>query len=180
MRYAMVAFVLLALVFYAPLGWGISQLAAPRVIHVAAPPLAEGDVVWVSYFARRGSRSRVNQIVLYNLPDYQYQEGHALYEYQGDQIDRILAGPGDRVRWQDGRLWVNGVESALRPLRAEVVPARLSFTVPDDSVLILPSTVLLATAPVEAWNRLACVQASNIRGIVFFRSQPLWRVGRIR
>jgi hypothetical protein len=100
----------------------------------------------------------------------------------GDRIDRILAGPNSRVRWEDGRLYVDDVESPLRPLNPAAAPGRLAVQVPPGHFLIIPTTLprVNPQAPADLWTHMCLVPAREIRGTVYLRTHPLSRFGRIR
>ena len=138
------------------------------------------------------------------------QGQNAIYEVVGRRIDRIVAGPGQQVLWKDRQLWVDGQPSSWLPLNPERLPEQLtftvaggSFTVPEGRYLILPSTdpqdlgliaqpdggrfaalptaqrVTLWISPAD-WQQISVVPASSLVGTVYLRSQPLWRLWRIR
>jgi hypothetical protein len=120
---------------------------------------------------------------MYDIPDYQRTDARGRYTYfTGERIDRILAGPGDGVLWQDGRLTVNGRPSDVRPLNPGSAPKRLEVTLPADGFLILPTTTpLLSPGDVEAtWHSLSVVPADRVRGRVYAITNPLKRLRTIR
>jgi hypothetical protein len=148
------------------------------VIAYDMPPLASGDVVLVNHLAS----PRPGNVVLYDVPDYTYtaQRGHETrYTHMtGERIDRILAGPGDRVVWDKGRLMVNGAASDLLPLNPRITPSnRLALTVPEDAFFILPSTTpyVRADDDDEAWRAMGIVPWWRVAGRVYARTNPLRR-----
>ncbi|MEJ7639085.1 MAG: S26 family signal peptidase [Singulisphaera sp.] len=101
---------------------------------------------------------------------------------ENELIDRVVGGPGDRVRWDDGRLTINGVAVSWKPLIPSKLPGHLEITVPGDRYLILPTTSLAMNAglPDSEWKRLGCRPAEDILGVVYLRLHPLERLWFIR
>jgi hypothetical protein len=101
---------------------------------------------------------------------------------EGEIIDRVLAGPGDQARWEDGRLWVNGRPSDLLPLNPARITGPLKWSIPQGHYLILPSAsvAINANMPTELWQHVAVISGNDIIGRVYFRSSPLSRWGFIR
>jgi hypothetical protein len=57
----------------------------------------------------------------------------------------------------------------------------MSFTVPENSVLILPTTFpdLNPASAMSLWESMSCVPLDHIVGTVYFRSLPASRMGLI-
>jgi hypothetical protein len=175
----------LGVVLYWPAGWFVTRFADPQVLGEVAAPFQEGDTILCNRWAYLRSSPKVGDVVRYEIPDAGMRnlpgiQGNVRIRH-GDGIDRILAEPGDEVRWADGQLVVNGEASPWKPLNPERVPP-LSFTVPGGCYLILPSVVPFFTSQtaVSLWRTLSLVPASNIAGKVYVRHQPLWRLWVIR
>jgi hypothetical protein len=180
-RSLLVSFVLAA-VIYLPVGYVTTRVADPTTIRLPMAPFADGDVVLVNHWVAPGA----GDVVLYAIPDYTRREpqqrANRFVQYTGERIDRVLAGPGDRVVWDKGRLTVNGSASAARPLNPDVAPPRLKLTVPDGHFLILPTTTpYVSPADDEgSWQALSLVPADRVVGRVYARTSPLSRLARIR
>jgi hypothetical protein len=176
----------LALGVYVPVGWLVGQVARPVTIQEAGPPLAPDDVLLVNRSAYLFSAPRPGDVVLYQSGGFQIAGGErGPYPVQvagGERIDRILAGPGAEVRWEGGRLFVDGAESPLRPLNPSAAPGVFSAHVPPGSYLIIPTTLprTNANAPPDVWTRICVVPAQNIEGAVLLRTHPFARFGRLR
>ena len=124
----------LSLGLYLPAGWLLTRFADAHTITMTVTPFEEGDVVFVNQWAYLRSPPQVGEVVFYDRAgvDFPARLGHVAMRVQtGQDIDRILAGPGSRVRWQNGELTVNGRPSPLRPLNPAQVPPRLSLSVPE-------------------------------------------------
>ncbi len=108
--------------------------------------------------------------------------GGGWYIVGGVLIDRILAGPGDHVVCEDGRLTVNGKPPAQgRGLLAPaVLPKALDIVVKENEFFIYPSLVHIR-APRDRQEadmrlRVSFVPAERIRGKVRMIISPLDRV----
>ncbi|HEY2588918.1 MAG TPA: S26 family signal peptidase [Tepidisphaeraceae bacterium] len=174
--------IVLFVAVYWPAGWLVTRVADAHGVMAAASPFDEGDVVLVNHWRK----PLPGRVVLYNIPDFRQRpavaHGVTYYNFEGERIDRVLAGPGDRVRWAGGELFVNGKPSPLKPLAARWVPGPMEFAVPADQYLILPSTtpqVRNVQDPV-LWHVLGLVPREDIVGQVYLRSHPLGRFGAIR
>ncbi|HEX2970886.1 MAG TPA: S26 family signal peptidase [Tepidisphaeraceae bacterium] len=183
---AFVVAILLFGVLYIPIGRFIGLFAEPQIIQLSMPPLQAGDVLLVNNLAYRGTgRPQPGDVVHYQSGNYQRRtpgpNGHGIinYYYQGPRIDRVIAGPGARVRWEAGWLTINGQRSVLRPLNPRMLPQRLEIEVPKDCYLIFATTTpnLGPTADAETWQALSCVPRENIQGRVYLRTHPLSRFG---
>lgn len=167
---------------YWPAGWLITRVADARVIQQGDGTFEEGDVVLVNHWMAPAPGS----VVLYAIPEQ--RTAAAFFRIRGyivlagERVDRILAGPQDKVRWADGRLTVNGEPSALLPLNPRSIPGPLTFSVPAGHYLILPSTTPqlrnVRDAPVLQGTSL--VPAANIEGRAYVRSHPLSRFRLIK
>ena len=173
----------LALAVYVPAGVLLTRVADPTIVSVPLASFQAGDVVLVNHWATL----RPGQVVMYRIPEHTRTEAQRQREmryvyFTGERIDRILAGPGDRVVWAKGRLTVNGQPSDARPLNPEVAPPRLALTVPEATYLILPTTTPYVRAADDdgAWQALSLVPADRIVGQVYARTNPLSRIARIR
>jgi signal peptidase I len=170
---------LVGVLLYWPAGMLLTRVADPCLIQIdVAPALADGDVLLVNHLLA----PRPGRVVLYELPAYTPPTlGHMRVYYGGDRVDRILAGPGDTVRYADGRLWVNGRPSLWFPLNGLRITGRSEFTVPTGHYFIIPSTTIgpVGRVPEGLWSALGIVPASSIRGCVYWRSHPLSRFGRV-
>ena len=181
LRGAAVSIVLFAAVYW-PAGWLITRVADPHGIAVSTWPFDDGDVVLVNHL----SAPRPGRVVLYQIPTYQQRvivrHGGRFYNFEGERIDRILARPGDHVRWAEGRLVVNGKPSSLQPLAARWVPGPMEFAVPPGEYLILPSTTpqIHDDPDQNLWHAMGLVPADDIEGQVYLRSHPLRRFEVIR
>lgn len=165
------------LAVYAPAWWLLTRWADPQLIAMSGEPFERGDVVLVN----RRATPVPGRTVLYELTARRFAgQGHRFYEFAGERIDRILAGPGDAARWERGVLFVNGKPSPWRPLNPErVPPARMEFEVPAGQYLILPSTTPGLNAVgggVETWHALSLVPRENVHGTAWARSHPLSRI----
>ncbi|HLJ96475.1 MAG TPA: S26 family signal peptidase [Gemmataceae bacterium] len=178
----------LSLAVYFPAGWLLTRVADPHTITLAVFPFEEGDVVLANQWAYLRSPPQPGDIVLYerrgvNIPP---RRGHVAIRLQnGQDIDRILAGPGSQVRWENGELYVDGRPSPFHPLNPLHVPTQIRLSVPEGHYCILPSTLsqTIPTGyelPASVWGDLSIVRAGRIQGRVYWRHQPLSRMGLLR
>jgi hypothetical protein len=170
----------LILCFYAPINWLLDRVAAPLYMNIAAKPFEHGDVLLVNYWAT----PRIGQVVLHtnnSIPSIAETGNHTRYVFEGQHIDRILAGPGDKVRVTGGKVYVNGELSPWQPLNPDRLPSKLNVTVPDRDFLICPtSTPHIEVVPADQWKTTSVVPQQNVVGRVYLRNQPLGRFWWIR
>jgi hypothetical protein len=173
----------LFVVLYLPVILLISQVAAPREMTYSLGPFSNGDVILMNPWRT----PHAGQIVIYDLPEDRYEvpravHGRMYYAYRGERADRIIAEGGAHVIWEDQTLTIDGVHSPLRPVRAQRLPQRLEMDVPLDHYLIFPTTtpLLEPQMPEKLWTSLSLVPKGNVRGAVYFQTQPLSRFGRIK
>ena len=113
-----VAFTVVAAI-YIPTSRVLLNLVATRQWNEIGEPFASGDVVLINTRAYAQNDPKPGDVVLYRGGQIRYagqQRGHnAIFQIDGQWVDRIIAGPGSKVRWEDGQLWVDGQPSDLRP-----------------------------------------------------------------
>jgi signal peptidase I len=181
-----VAFAVLVVCIYLPVGWLGSRVASPNLIGADYFPFARGDVLLYSpanYWIRHPRPGDIvvyrQRPVNYNLPPPQHT---AVRIAEGQRFDRILAVPGDTIVWKDGRLRVNGEPSAFEPLDPAAKVPRLSFYLPAGHYLIIPTAgpPLAENLDLRGWYEVSVVPVESIRGRIFLRSYPFTRFGRIR
>ncbi len=184
--YALVAIAVLGLFIYYPAGRLLSLVASPVQFNVAAPPFSAGDVVLVNASAYLRSGPQVGDVVLYGLLERQmpvlgvrYRGEPEWYRLAGDRIDRVLAVAGQKVACQGGKLLVDGRLSLRLPLNPWRLPEGLEVTVPPGCYLIIPSADV-QTFPFQVLRAASIVPREQIRGRVYLRSYPLWRLAIIR
>jgi signal peptidase I len=173
----------LGLGLYFPAGWVLNRLADTRTISRNVAPFEADDVVLVNRFAYLRSLPQPGDVVLVRIPA---DNGAGIRLQEGEFIDRILAGPGDRVKVQAGQIMINDSPSTHEPLNVNNVTSRLAalqLTVPPDSYFILPTTMgyvneRLATS--QLWHSLSLVPHDRIVGKVYMRHQPMPRLWLIR
>jgi len=170
------------LVGYGWLAWSVNGgLIDSRQWIEAGEPFAPGDVVLFRPGAYAGAAPQPGNLVLYRAPDLRRPAnpiaGHAAaYLFRGQWIDRVIAGPGSRVRWESGKLWVNDEPSELRPLNPARMPDRLEFTVPAGCYCIFPTTDPFV-APADG---NCAVPQGLILGRAVVRNYPPWRIWVLR
>jgi signal peptidase I len=171
----------LALGVYGPIAWLVTRVADPLRLELTLRPFRQGDVVLYNHWAYQWSRPKAGDVVLYELEGRYMASDARQIAQQGQRIDRVLAGPGDEIVWEDGRLRVNGAPDSQQPLNPAAGPAQLRLTVPIGHYFILPTTTPyteLITKP-EVWRELSLVPLSRIQGTVYWRHSPVSRMGSI-
>ena len=170
--------VVLGVALYLPIGVLLTRVADPTVINFEMAPFKTGDVLMVNHWAKL----QPGHVVMYELATQIIQDpraGNTAYytQFTGERIDRILAGPGDRVVWEKGTLKVNGALSGFQPLNPAVVPPKLVVNVPDGHYFILPSTTpfVRADSPESLWLSLCVVPTESIAGRMYARTNPFSR-----
>jgi hypothetical protein len=171
---------------YAPAYWAVTRVALPITVAEASEPLQRDDMLLSNQLAYAFNSPAPGDVVRYYRAriDVAARVGGNPYPVifgEGEQVDRILAVPGARVEFKDGRLTINGVESDVRPLNARHMPRAFSLTVPSECFLIFPSTLPSNVADLgDVWRRICIVREPDIRGRVYWRNQPLSRFGPLR
>jgi hypothetical protein len=183
MAYSVCTSILLFGFLYLPAGRVLFRYADPMVMQVAPYPFETGDVVLVNHAAFVRAAPKPGQVVLFEPDDFRVPDGgHRYTLYTGPRIDRVLAGPGDVVRWSHRRLTVNGRTSLLEPLNSAVVQSPFTVTVPADTYLILPSTTPYVGPAMKGTDlaNMSLVPADRIKGTVYLLSHPLSRLKLMR
>jgi len=182
-RYAALYAVMVAVVLYIPTGMLLARVAVPLRMVQDAEPLLAGDVLIYSTW----STPQPGDLVVFDMARVTIPrvEGHNnnLMAFQGRQIDRILAGPGQTFRVEKGQLLVDGQPSSWRPLNEEFVFSEGELTVPAGCYLVLPTlNPLLPDALTSGlWQRrdFLLTTRERIVGTVYFRTSPLSRMGSV-
>jgi hypothetical protein len=165
---------------YLPVGRLLFAVADPMVLQMDLHPFREGDVLLVNHAAFARSEPSPGQIVLFTPPEYRVGGGnHAMTIYTGPRIDRILAGPGDRVSWSKRRLTVNGRLTTLEPLNLSAMPLKFELTVPAGSYLIVPTTTPRVARSTDLVD-MALIRREEISGTVYLQTQPMSRLKVLR
>lgn len=175
---------LLMYAVYGPVRWFINGFGRfePVSGRLVGPVLCDGDVLlaegrWIA----RGTY-QPGDVVSYGVPRLW---GQGWYVPEGVQIDRILAGPGDRVQVLGHRLRING--RRLPPNRESLgvmrLPKEYDQVVPEGSYFIYPSLAPFQnpgyrnSPEIPVRMELSLVPADRIRGRVLWRVNPLPRWG---
>jgi hypothetical protein len=189
--WALVCPAFLAFAIYLPVGRLMATVATPQAILLDSPPFYAGDVVIYNPSAFRNSRPQPGDVVLCNIPATRVPTPahvilHGAIEMRGLRIERLLAGPGSKVEWADGRLTVDDQPAEWMPLTLDSMPEKFSLVVPADSYLLVPPPIAysdigyrLDASGTLTFRAPAIVTRTAILGRVYFRSQPFWRIGRI-
>jgi signal peptidase I len=165
--------------------WVVSGVAAPRTILLEMGNLQRGDVVLVNRWTYAIRRPRPGDVALYALPRmrvpfnalYGMRGQAAQYQIEGEQIDRVVAAPGQRVVIQQGTLLVDGREAVDRPLDHVQWPSRLDLLVPPGHFFVVPSALRLNWDSISDAdrNKILFVPEDLLLGKAYLRNYPLWR-----
>jgi hypothetical protein len=169
---------------YLPTGLLLSRYITAVTLDYAAAPFSPGDVLLMNPRAYVNAAPRPGDVVMFRQSAQQIRlpsMGPAYAILEGQVIDRVLAGPGDRAIWKHGHLWVNNQESPLRPLNPSIVPEPLTWTVPEGNYLVLPTSSVAMNPRITpaVWQTLGIVPANAIESRILLRTQPLSRWGWI-
>ncbi len=181
-----VAFIALLYGPYAGVGWLINGVVRLEYIGGNVGNLKGGDVLafkgrWFSTSDEYGP----GDVVLYHIDR---QAGQGWYIAEGMLLDRILAGPGDRVSQEEGQLLVNGhplPDDYGLPSRLQL-PERLNLLLSPNTYFIYPTVPIDEPPGQRGWlrnakirSRLSCVHRQDIRGNPSIVVSPFWRIGRL-
>jgi hypothetical protein len=152
----LVLFVMVLVLVYMP---------ATRFIgrHLALPLRLEERVVVFNAFSGNRNLAR-GEFVAYSIPS-RMEPG--IMVQSGHGMDRLLAGPGDRVVFGPDEFRVNGVSSARR----EFMPVSGELVVPEMHWFIWPASTRIQGAPAahEFLLRVAVTDENDIVGRPFKR-----------
>ena len=171
---SIVVSVVLWVLLYWPAVWLLGEFAQPHTVQTGVAPFRHGDVILVN---RRITPKR-GDVVLYELnysPTVPAANLHRhINVYGGDNIDRILAVPGDLVQCESGNLLINGSPSTWQPLNPRPIPRTLHWKVPAGHYLVLPSGVPGTPNLQDAnfWQTAGDVSRENIVGRAYLQSLP--------
>ncbi len=170
------------LAIYLPVGRVASRFVSSRQLIQTTEPFTSGDVVLFRPRAYTTTLPQPGDVVLYRntpfnaaAPRRSYRRAYNRIE--GEWVDRVVAGPGSTVRWQDGTLLVNGEPSPFLPLNPQNLPSLLEIEVPYDACCILPTTnpYLAEARSAEEFRSSCIVPRSHLVGKVIVRNYPIWR-----
>jgi len=170
---------MLGVFVYLPILWLIHGVAQPHMVVTPIAPFQQGDVILVNQWAhlKRGD------VVMYAL-NYQRWPANAfgherlIQNYTGDNVDRVLALPGDKVECRNGALLVNGVPSPALPLNGGKVPEKMKWVVPPDHYLIVPSGApgMGSLNDPALWADAGSIDHDDIAGRAYLQTLPWSRL----
>ncbi len=165
------------IVYYPPL-WALSRAFDVSRFQVNTGQFAAGDVIVLWH-----GTPKVGDVVVFQLEPARVLGGvpggygMANYQLRGYFVDRIIAGPGQSVSWQQRQLLVDGRPSEWQPLNPQAVDCDLQFVVPADYYGILPGYDIqgMPQLPPHVWQSISCVPRWRIVGRAVAWQRPLWR-----
>ncbi|MEQ9379776.1 MAG: hypothetical protein RJP95_02855 [Pirellulales bacterium] len=176
LKHALLVAIGLFMLLYLPAGWAITRVGTPFRLTQGLPPFNQGDVLWYSNVAK----ATAGDLVLYEVPSVSLagnrNDGYpARIVVAGQRINRVVAGPGQVVQWNEGQLLVDGSASRYQPASARLLQMEDALTVPRGRFFILPDNLLpnaVAISP-EQLLTVSLVAEERVLGPVFLRSYPL-------
>jgi signal peptidase I len=176
-------------VIYLPVVWVVGGFASPRVVLGDSGPFQRNDVVLVRRWNYANGRPRPGDVALYTIPPTRVQinapdgpRGGQLYQFEGERMDRIVAGPGEHVVLNQSTLLVNGSDAVHLPLNRVQWPSTVDLHVPDGQYLIVPSAdrVNWGAASEVNWRKIVLVSEDRLLGKIYLRHHPLSRFSWVR
>lgn len=176
----------LFLVLYAPAMWCASRciFQIPYDGAVLGWGIESGDTLLLGGFSLPPATCRPGELVVYRV---NARRTYGAYVRQGYNVDRILAGPGDRLTVENGTLIINGAPAPpdVRPLGP--IPLRLrdlDLALGEHEYAVLPSNIPLAVYGgredlLPMLRHICKVPRENIRGRVLWRVRPFSRFGPV-
>lgn len=170
------------LAIYIPAGRAASQFISSRQLLQTTEPFVSGDVVLFSPRAYDTALPAPGDIVLYRnrsfrtaVQDYAFRD--AINRIEGEWVDRVVAGPNSTVKWEKGKLFVNGKSSPFLPLNPANLPPSLEIIVPSNACCVLPTTnpYFRESNSAEVFQSNCIVPRSLLVGKVIVRNYPVWR-----
>lgn len=150
----------------------------------AGLPIRDGDTLLYTSDWTRPASFRRGDVVAFRIAP---TGGHGVVVQAGLGVDRVIGAPGDRVVFTDGVLTVNGqpCDAEHAPLRGLHGIPKLDVTLGQSEYLVLPTSLewyrhgeVRQGVIDETALRVSRVPESRILGRVFWRANPLTRVGR--
>ncbi len=169
--------------------WLLSRSVIAQQFNYPALPFQIGDVVLCRPL---GGSPAAGDVVLYDIPPHHLNRPGMIIRVEGGRIDRVLGVGGDHVVWRNQSLMLNDKPSPWRPLNPGNVAAPFDITVPENSVLIVPSTSefglrwgvnggdvrnIRGVTNLDFQN-LCVVATSRVQAKLFWQTWPLSRFGR--
>lgn len=131
------------------------------------PTLNDGDYLFVFRQAYRLGNVERNQIVVFPVEE----DNDKLY------IKRVVGLPGDKVKIQDGHLYVNGTAADQSFTKDGETPGEMQeITVPDGEIFVLGDNRANSTDSHMIGSR----NIEDVTGVVFVRLWPLNEIGRVQ
>ncbi len=179
MASGLLVYVALGATIYLPMIYLVTRVTIPYRLQNDVAPFLQDDVLLV----RRFGKLHPGNVIVYNREERRIEgelmgQEHTYLYINGLGIDRILAGPGDHVLVNKGVLLVNGSPVKFRPLNGVDLPS-LDTYVPADNYFVWPSSAT-RLSPIRIPIDAALVPATEISGVVYFRSSPWSRAGVVR
>jgi hypothetical protein len=176
---AAAAFCGVAMIAYLIAGSNLDRLVDSRQWLEIGQPFAPGDVVLFRRGVFANEAPQPGDVVVYHSDGRvagRVRGRNGFLQINADWVDRVIAGPGSRIRWESGQLWVDDQPSDLRPLNPERMPERLEMTVPAGAFAIFPTTHPYFAPAAET----SIVPQGRILGRAIVRNYPPWRFWLLR
>ncbi|QDU10707.1 hypothetical protein [Gimesia aquarii] len=169
----------LYLLFYLPVGWGISQIIRPQTMVNDYGSFRAEDILWVRQNIQLAPGEYVHYVNSEALINNTTRERVPQYRVTDTGVSRVLAGPGQEVTIKEGVLFVDGEISPFPTSKRFAKDLTIRVRVPSDSYFIDPTgRIPVTNALIRAQNiRQVClIQSGNVRGRVIYRSYPFSRI----
>ncbi|RME40228.1 MAG: hypothetical protein D6788_03835 [Planctomycetota bacterium] len=191
LAFGLVLFLCLRVFLYGSVLWfgGRFCTLVPMWGGTAEGAIRAGDVLVCAGPWLRPDRFQRGDIVFYEVHEALLDSAIL---HHGPSVDRIVAAPGDTIRWKEGALWVNGTPVAPGGVRSAITQHVKEFTrtlgTREYAVVVgyeadprfpLGPLRMMTAGWRHRYYFLHIVRHEDIRGKVIFRLRPLDRFGFI-
>ena len=149
----------------------ITQFIKPTLVRGDSmySTLEEGDYLIINRMAYKFKEPQRGDIIVFKS-DLQQDDGTTK-----DLVKRVIGIPGDTVKIENGKVYVNGEELVEPYLDEDITSGEVDTVVPKDSVFVLGDNRKISLD--SRYADVGFIKESDILGKVFIRLYPFNKIG---
>ena len=149
----------------------ITQFIKPTLVRGDSmySTLEEGDYLIINRMAYKFKEPQRGDIIVFKS-DLQQDDGTTK-----DLVKRVIGIPGDTVKIENGKVYVNGEELVEPYLDEDITSGEVDTVVPKDSVFVLGDNREISLD--SRYADVGFIKESDILGKVFIRLYPFNKIG---